>query len=89
MKDNIIFRKKEFALNPGDRLLIYSDGIPEAMNDRMEEFGEDRLVQMVQQHSGLSSDGLIKKIISTVNMHFGSSLQNDDITLIVLTRKIT
>ena len=89
MKDNVIFRKKEFALNPGDRLLIYSDGIPEAMNDRMEEFGEDRLVQMVQQHSGLSSDGLIKKIISTVNMHFGNSLQNDDITLIVLTRKIT
>jgi PAS domain S-box-containing protein len=87
MKDNVIFRKRKIPLNPGDRLLIYSDGITEAMNERMEEFGEERLVELVQHHSDLSAQELIKKIISTVNKHFGNSVRNDDMTLIVLIRK--
>ena len=87
MKDNVIFRKKEIILQPGDRLLIYSDGITEAMNEKMEEFGEDQLVELVQRYSSLSAQELISKIISKVNKHSDNSVRNDDMTLIVLIRK--
>ncbi len=86
-KEDVSFKKEEISINPGDRLLIYSDGIPEAMNEQMEEFGDEKLLEIVQQYRGYSSDALIKNIIAALNLHFGGVSQNDDMTMVHLLRK--
>ena len=86
-KEDVSFKKEEISINPGDRLLIYSDGIPEAMNEQMEEFGDEKLLEIVQQYRGYSADALIKNIIAALNLHFGRVSQNDDMTMVFLLRK--
>jgi PAS domain S-box-containing protein len=87
MQEDVSYQKDEISINPGDRLLIYSDGISEAMNDRLEEFGDEKLREIVQRDNGDSATELIEKISAAVNLHFGDASQNDDMTIIILKRK--
>jgi len=86
IKEDVSYQEKEISINPGDRLIIYSDGIPEAMNGKMEEFGEKKLQNMVGRSRGKSSE-IIEEVIAGVNNHFGNAPQTDDITIIILKRK--
>jgi PAS domain S-box-containing protein len=86
-KKTVSYQAEEITINSGDRLLIYSDGITEAMNEQHEEFGEERLVELVGENVDHPSESLIYKITSTVKSHFGEAPQNDDMTLISLLRK--
>jgi serine phosphatase RsbU (regulator of sigma subunit) len=72
----------ERRLAPGDLLAIYTDGITEAFNASYEEFGEDRLIDALHTHRGLSPDDLVGVILDEVR-RFSPNEQNDDITLIV------
>ena len=78
------FVQEDITLNPGDCLLVYSDGISEAVNPAGEEFGIDRLISVVKKNLGEQSDKLTSLIISAVHDHAGTSLQWDDITLIIV-----
>jgi sigma-B regulation protein RsbU (phosphoserine phosphatase) len=80
------FQEETTPLNPGDLLLVYSDGITEAMNAKDEEFGEKRLMAVVRENWGDSSSELIEKIVTAVKMHAGDTPQSDDITLVVVKR---
>ena len=75
------------SFNPGDILVIYSDGITEAMDAGDEEFGEDRLLELISQNLNESAAGLVDKIITTVNRHAGERHQMDDMTLVVIKRE--
>jgi sigma-B regulation protein RsbU (phosphoserine phosphatase) len=86
LQENVSYQKDEVSINPGGRLLIYSDGISEAMNDRMEEFGDEKLREIVQRDNGDSAIELIEKIKAAVKLHFGDAPQNDDMTMIILRR---
>ena len=72
----------EHRLLPGDLLAIYTDGITEAFNDRDEEFGEERLIDMLHRHRNLSPNDLVGAILDEVR-RFSPQEQRDDITLIV------
>lgn len=87
MQEDVQYQKDEISLNPGERLLIYSDGITEAMNEQMIEFGEKRLLEIVQQYKGDSASELVRKILEAMNSHVGKALQNDDRTIILMIRK--
>ncbi len=87
LKENVSYVRDEISIHPDDLLLIYSDGISEAMNERMEEFGEERLQEIVQHNSGDSASEIIEKIIAAANLHFGNASQNDDMTIIIIKRK--
>ena len=87
LKENVSYVRDEISIHPDDLLLIYSDGISEAMNERMEEFGEERLQEIVQHNSGDSASEIIEKIIAAANLHFGDASQNDDMTIIIIKRK--
>ncbi len=87
IKEDVRYEKEEMPINPGDRLLIYSDGISEAMNEQMEQFGDEKLREIVRCSSEDSSSELIEKIIAAVNAHVGDASHNDDMTIIVLKRK--
>ncbi len=72
----------ESALSPGDTLVLYTDGVTEAFNDRGEEFGEQRLVESVRRHRGQRPRALLDSILGDVKQ-FSPQEQHDDITLLV------
>jgi len=86
-KEDVSYEPDEISINPGDRMLIYSDGIPEAMNEQQEEFGDEKLLEIVRQYRGYSADALIERIIAALNLHFDSVSQNDDMTMVLLLRE--
>ena len=70
-------------LNPGDRLLLFTDGITEAGLPGGEEFGEERLVAGARTYAGKSTSELKSGLLSDVNQ-FCASQFRDDATLIVI-----
>jgi len=72
----------ECSLFPGDTLVLYTDGVTEAFNDRGEEFGERRLVDSLRRHRELAPQGMMSSILDDVK-HFSPEEQRDDITLLV------
>jgi sigma-B regulation protein RsbU (phosphoserine phosphatase) len=72
----------ETILNPGDILVLYTDGVTEATNPADEEFGESRLIETLCAHRNLHAQPLLDSIIQSVQQ-FSSQEQADDITLVV------
>ncbi|MGA2881401.1 MAG: SpoIIE family protein phosphatase [Bryobacteraceae bacterium] len=72
----------ESSLLPGDTLVLYTDGVTEAFNDRGEEFGEQRLVDSLRRHRNQRPRGLLDSILDDVKQ-FSPHEQHDDITLLV------
>ena len=70
-------------LSPGDRVILFTDGVTEACDPSGEEFGEARLLRLLQDHRKLSADELQAKILAVVAEFSGSRWQ-DDATLVVL-----
>jgi sigma-B regulation protein RsbU (phosphoserine phosphatase) len=71
---------------PGDRLVLFSDGIPEAMNSNEDFFGEERLTELVIKNRDKLPDELIDLILKEISVFSGSLAQTDDITLVIITR---
>src|ERR1700676_1567282 len=70
-------------LSPGDRVLLFTDGVTEACNLAGEEFGEARLLRLLEDQRTLSADELQAKILAVVS-EFSGGLWQDDATLLVL-----
>ncbi|MFZ3329279.1 MAG: SpoIIE family protein phosphatase [Candidatus Acidiferrales bacterium] len=70
-------------LGPGDRVLLFTDGVTEAPNAEGEEFGEARLLQVLVQNRDLSAENLQKKVLSVV-AEFCRGHWHDDATLIAI-----
>jgi sigma-B regulation protein RsbU (phosphoserine phosphatase) len=80
------FKGGTVQMMPGDLLVIFSDGITEAINADDEMFGEPLLEKVIITHRELKSADLIDKIIAEVKKHAGGTPQMDDITLVVVKR---
>ncbi len=72
----------EKELTPGDTLLLYTDGVTEAINGEGREFGERRLIEALQTGHHLPIDCLLKGMLEQVS-RFGTREQEDDIALVV------
>ncbi|MEE2960858.1 MAG: SpoIIE family protein phosphatase [Myxococcota bacterium] len=73
------------TLQPEEKVLLYTDGITEAMNEKNEMYGKDRLLDKIQAIDKASSTSeLGESIISDVRTHVAQGMQNDDITLLIL-----
>jgi len=72
----------ESGLFPGDTLVLYTDGVTEAFDDRGEQFGEQRLVDSLRRQGGLRPSELLDSILGDVKQ-FSPHEQQDDITLVV------
>ena len=77
----------EVTLDHGDRLFIYTDGVPEATNGDNKLFGLERMVGVLNENTKESLDGLLAKIHESVNAFVGSAPQFDDLTMLCLERK--
>jgi phosphoserine phosphatase RsbU/P len=71
-------------LAPGDVLVIYSDGVTEALNPAGEEFGEDRLVALLEAHPGASAADLLARLVEAVQEFAAGAPQHDDVTALVV-----
>jgi phosphoserine phosphatase RsbU/P len=72
------------ALNPGDLLVFFTDGISEAMNEESDCFGEPRLAHLVETHAHLPIDELRERVLREIDAFVGDAPQHDDMTMILL-----
>ncbi|HEV8003011.1 MAG TPA: PP2C family protein-serine/threonine phosphatase, partial [Planctomycetaceae bacterium] len=79
------YRELKLSLEPGMSIVVYTDGITEAMNAANELFGRVRLEQFVSSISG-SSEDLTKAIVTEVDRFCGTRPQRDDMCLVCLRR---
>ena len=76
-----------FQLDHGDALVMYTDGVTEAMNPQKDEFGEQRLENILGGHADKSSQGIVDVIKAGITDFVEGFEQSDDITILVLKRK--
>jgi sigma-B regulation protein RsbU (phosphoserine phosphatase) len=74
-------------LEPGDVLVIYSDGVTESLNEQEEEFGEARLIEIAQRNRGRTAAGLRDRIDDALQRFVGKAKSVDDLTMVILKRK--
>jgi len=74
-------------LDSGDVVVVFSDGVTEAMSETGEECGEDNIARLLAENPKESASGLIDKLVASVRKHAGSRSQTDDITLVVIRRE--
>jgi len=78
-----VFTQVPFQLEPGDTIVIYTDGVTEAMNASKQQYGDQRLIAAIRESDGTSS-GIIASILRTVREFAAGHPQSDDITLVCL-----
>ena len=84
--DFVSHEPRQTILASGDLVVIYSDGVTEAVNSRSEMFGDERLERLVRENVNLSAEGIKQRIVEDLNIFTRGLPQGDDITLIVLKR---
>ena len=81
------FGERELQLKPGETLLVYTDGVTEAMNEAKDLFGEDRLEKAVTGVASLSSEKIAERVIEQVEGFVLEAERSDDITLLAIQRR--
>ncbi|WP_418764679.1 SpoIIE family protein phosphatase [Mailhella sp.] len=74
------------SLAPGEYCLLYTDGVSEAMNEKLELFGENRIAETLDKLRGASPDEVLHGVMQEVKKHRGSAPQSDDITMLCFRR---
>lgn len=80
------FEVGETHLQPGEALVIYSDGVSEANNLREEEFGMERLSDVIRKNLLASASGIRDKVEAALSAFTQTAPANDDITLVIVKR---
>ncbi len=86
MMGDFLYDEGETTLNPGDVVVMYSDGITEAMNAEEEQFTEQRVAEVLREHQHERPDVLLDSLTKAVTSHAGNTPQSDDMTVVVVKR---
>lgn len=81
-KEGLNYEENEFTLEEGDALFLYTDGVVEAINDKNELYGEERLLKVLDNTKDNSSDEIIEKVKNSVSNFSNVPDQYDDITML-------
>lgn len=82
--DGISMQQAETKLSDGDIIVLYTDGITEAMNDKNEEFGEERLEELLNRYAVLPAKKMCQQLIAEVRDFQSNRPQYDDMTLFIM-----
>ena len=82
--EGLTYGEDRLCLHPGDSLLLYTDGVTEAMNEQKELFTEKRLKQRLSSGPVDDAEKTVKNVLHAVKTFEGEAEQADDITLMVL-----
>jgi len=80
----IPYISKTIKLNSGDVIVLFTDGITEAMNKNLDEYSDERLEKLVLENSNLQPEEILEKIKESVNEFIDGAEQSDDITCLVM-----
>ena len=83
--ENIRLREYELTMAPGSRLFVYTDGVPEAINEKEEAYGTDRLVAKLNRLKNAPQEQVVEDVLQDIRNFAGEAEQFDDITMIGLT----
>ncbi|MCA9918011.1 MAG: SpoIIE family protein phosphatase [Anaerolineales bacterium] len=84
---DVYFETSTISFLPGDTLLLYTDGVTEAMNEDFDEFGLQRLEQAANGRRRQDASEIAHRITQAIQHHAGDTAQFDDITLVVVKRE--
>jgi serine phosphatase RsbU (regulator of sigma subunit) len=73
-------------MDPGDVLVLYSDGVTEARDERDDEFGEERLASFLREHRTMDPERLVESLIRAVHEFSSEGKPGDDVTVAVIRR---
>ncbi len=82
--DGLTFEQEKVQLSPGDWLIIFTDGVSEALSVSGEEFGDERIAQAVRANLGSTPAQMLEAMISAVRSFTTGAPQNDDVTALVV-----
>ena len=85
--DGIEYKEGTLQMEPGDTLVMYTDGVTEAMNASREELGPERFEQILQTVRDKSSQEIVKAVRTGIADFVAGAKQSDDITMLVIKRK--
>ncbi|NIM18999.1 MAG: anti-sigma factor antagonist [Candidatus Latescibacteria bacterium] len=93
LPDESLFRRsislEKIKLKKDDMLLIYTDGVTEAMDPQREQYGEDRMLRLIKRYGHLHPKEFISKLEADIRTFTGGQPQNDDITVVAIKEKLT
>jgi phosphoserine phosphatase RsbU/P len=78
------YGQESVLLTPGDTVVIFSDGVSEAMSSTSEEFGDERLIDVIKAAGDVSAQHLVEQIVASVREFTMGAAQSDDITVMVI-----
>jgi serine phosphatase RsbU (regulator of sigma subunit) len=84
MFDFASYHSRAFRLDKGDILVVYSDGLTDAQNQREEMFGEERLLEIIHREAPAGSQALERRFLTAIEEFTQGTPQTDDITFVVV-----
>ncbi|MGB2869185.1 MAG: GAF domain-containing SpoIIE family protein phosphatase [Bacteroidota bacterium] len=84
--EDFSFEEASVRLKPGDLLVLYSDGISEAMNSKRDQYGDQPLLELVKRHQEYPVGQILEAIMEDVRKHVDNYPQSDDMTLVIVKR---
>jgi sigma-B regulation protein RsbU (phosphoserine phosphatase) len=78
------YEQESFLLEPGDQVVLFTDGVSESMNARDEDWGEERLIEYSKTCFGLPALEATDRIMAAAEAFAAGASQHDDMTLVVL-----
>jgi len=82
--NDFAYASHQIALGAGDGLLLYTDGVTEAMNERREQFDVARLLVAVRAHHGASPQRVVEGVVAHVSAFVGAAPPHDDLTILLV-----
>jgi sigma-B regulation protein RsbU (phosphoserine phosphatase) len=84
--DGVKYHEEKLQLEKGEALVMFTDGVTEAMNEEHEEFGNGRLNDTLEEVTMHNCQQIIDSVKSDIKTFVGNAEQSDDITLLVIKR---
>jgi sigma-B regulation protein RsbU (phosphoserine phosphatase) len=82
--DGLSYEEGDIALEPGDVLVAFTDGVPEAQNPAEAEFGDERLKELLARIAHLDAHDIAERLLAELKAWIQDASQYDDLTFIVL-----
>jgi len=84
MFEGLPFDEETLQLSPGDWVVVFSDGVSEALSATGEEFGDDRIVEVVNSHLDATTHAMVEALVARVKEFTRGAPQSDDLTALVI-----
>jgi sigma-B regulation protein RsbU (phosphoserine phosphatase) len=84
MMPGMTYQSATTTLNPGDWLVIFTDGVVEAENDAAQEYGEDRFIQVINANLALAPAQMLYQVMADLDRFVALTPQHDDITCLLI-----